>query len=101
MFMLTGLKVSPLACKCVFYRSELWKSSNADVKYTSGYSSKNREKNGVICLAIMFIPGVMVIKMLKMAHFFAFSDNCSKQVVTAFGFISTCAWKILLSFFSN
>ena len=26
-------------------------------------------KNGVLCLVIMFTPGVMVIKMLKMAHF--------------------------------
>ena len=27
------------------------------------------KKNRVICLVIMFAPGVMVIKMLKMAHF--------------------------------
>ena len=30
------------------------------------------EKNGVICLVIMFAPGVMVIKMSKMAHFLYF-----------------------------
>ena len=30
------------------------------------------EKNGVICLVIMFTPGVMVIKMSKMAHFLYF-----------------------------
>ena len=29
-------------------------------------------KNGVICLYIMFTPGVMVIKMPKMAHFLNF-----------------------------
>ena len=29
------------------------------------------EKNGVICL-VMFIPGFIVIKMLKMAHFLYF-----------------------------
>ena len=29
------------------------------------------EKNGVICL-VMFAPGVMVIKMSKMAHFLYF-----------------------------
>ena len=30
------------------------------------------EKNGVICLVIMFIPGVMVIKISKMTHFLYF-----------------------------
>ena len=30
------------------------------------------EKNGVICLVIMFTPGVMVIKMSKIAHFCTF-----------------------------
>ena len=30
------------------------------------------EKNGVTCLAVMFAPGVMVIKMSKMAHFCIF-----------------------------
>ena len=29
-------------------------------------------KNGVICLVIMFAPGVMIIKMSKMAHFLYF-----------------------------
>ena len=29
------------------------------------------EKNGIICPAIIFASGVMVIKMSKMAHFFA------------------------------
>ena len=30
------------------------------------------EKNGVICLVIMFIPRVLLIKMSKMAHFLYF-----------------------------
>ena len=30
------------------------------------------EKNGVICLVIMFTPGVMVIKISKMTHFLYF-----------------------------
>ena len=45
--MLTGLKVSSLACKCVFYRrehnaksgphgTEIWKSWNAKMKYVNG-----------------------------------------------------------------
>ena len=30
------------------------------------------EKNGVICLVVVFTPGVMVITMSKMAHFLSF-----------------------------
>ena len=30
------------------------------------------EKNGVICLVVMFTPRVMVIKMSKIAHFLYF-----------------------------
>ena len=30
------------------------------------------EKNGVICLVVMFTPRVMVIEMSKMAHFLYF-----------------------------
>ena len=30
------------------------------------------EKNGVICLVVMFTPRVMVIKMSKMTHLFCF-----------------------------
>ena len=40
------------------------------------------EKNGVTYLVIMFAPGVMVIKMSKMAHFFVFSTDASKKSVT-------------------
>ena len=60
MSMLTGLKVSPLACKYEFYRPkhnakgggphgiEFLSSWNAKMKYTYGYCSKKRWKNGVI-----------------------------------------------------
>ena len=38
------------------------------------------EKNGVICLVIMFTPvRVMVSKMPKMAHFFVFCADDSKK----------------------
>ena len=40
------------------------------------------EKNGVICPAIMFTPGVMVIKMSKTAHFFFFFADNNKKLVT-------------------
>ena len=30
------------------------------------------EKNGVMCLVVVFTPGVMVIAMSKMAHFLSF-----------------------------
>ena len=53
--MLTGLKVSSLACKCVFYRrqhntkggphgTEFWRSWNEEMKYTNEQSSKSRWK---------------------------------------------------------
>ena len=35
-------------------------------------AQREDEKNGVICLVIMFTPRVMVIKMSKMAHFLNF-----------------------------
>ena len=37
------------------------------------------EKNGVICLVIMFTPGVMVIRMSKMAHFLYFLLTTAKN----------------------
>ena len=75
--------MSSFAYKCVFYRakhhakwgsyrSKFWRSWNAKMKYTSGQSSKYRLKTGVNFLAIMLTPGVMVIKMSKMAHFLYF-----------------------------
>ena len=37
------------------------------------------EKNGAICLVIIFTPGVMVIKMSKMAHFLYFLQMTAKN----------------------
>ena len=37
------------------------------------------EKNGVICLVIMYTPDVMVIKMSKMAHFLYFLATPAKN----------------------
>ena len=49
------------------------------------------EKNGIICLVIMFNPRVMVIKTSKVAHFLYF------LLMTAF----ECTWRNLLSSFSK
>ena len=40
------------------------------------------EKNGVICLVFMFSFGVIVIKISQMVHFFVFSADGSKTLVT-------------------
>ena len=37
------------------------------------------EKNGAICLVIIFTPRVMVIKMSKMAHFLYFLQMTAKN----------------------
>ena len=40
------------------------------------------EKNGFICLVIMFALGIMVIKMSKMAHFLYFLPITAKKSVS-------------------
>lgn len=78
--MLTSLKVSSLPHKCVFYRryhkangepngNEFWRSWNAKLNIPTHMVD---EKNGIICIIIWFIPGVLVIKMWKMVHFLYF-----------------------------
>ena len=47
------------------------------MKYTNG--QRVDEKNVVICLVIIFTPGVMDIKMSKMAHFFYFLQTTAKH----------------------
>ena len=74
--MLTGLKISSSGDSLYFYRPE----NNAKrrlngIVFWRSWNSKNEtqrvgEKNGVICLIIMFIARVMVIKMSKMVHSF-------------------------------
>ena len=78
--MLTGLKTSSLASKCVFYSPEHnAKGDHMKLNFEGPEMQKLNiptdktqrvdQKNGVICLVIMFTSGVMVIKMSKMAHF--------------------------------
>ena len=40
------------------------------------------EKNGILCLIIIFSPRVTVIKMLQIAPFFVFSSNDSDKLIT-------------------
>ena len=86
--MLTGLKVSSLACS-VFYRPEhnakvgphgieFWRSWNIQ----TDWAQRVDEKNGIICLLFVVAPGVIVIKMSKMTDFFIFSGDDSKKPVT-------------------
>ena len=62
-------------------------------------AQKVDQKNGIICLVIMFTPGCMVIKMSQMAHFFAFSADDRKKPVAALDRIFKCIWKISFSSF--
>ena len=95
MSMLTSLKVSSLACTCIFYRPEHNSKRERSpqnqilkvLKCRNGIYQRielkeQMEKNGVLCLVIMFTPRVMVIKISKMAHFFLFSADASKKSVT-------------------
>ena len=43
-------------------------------------NSKIDEKNGVICLVIMFTPWFMVIKMSQMARFLHFAGDSNRPV---------------------
>ena len=80
--MLTGLKVSPLARKCVFYKPEHNAKGGSHELNFDGLKMQKwnipmdrtqrvDEKNGVICL-VMFTARVIVMKMSKMAHFLHF-----------------------------
>ena len=57
--MLTDLKVSSLACNCLFHRPEHNKGLETQKE------KMKKKKNGIICLVIMFTPRVIVIQMSK------------------------------------
>ena len=78
--MLAGLNGSSLASKCLFYRPEhnvrgdpmILNFKDLEMqKWNIPMDRTQRvdEKNGVICLVIMFTSGVMVIKMSKIPNF--------------------------------
>ena len=89
--MLTGLKVLSLASKFVFYRPEhnakgrphgieFWRSWNANISTDRAHNVD--EKNGTICLVIMFTLKVMFIKMSKKWLILVFSADDRKKLVT-------------------
>ena len=57
------------------------------------------EKNGIICLVIVFTPRVMVIKMSKMALVLYFLQMTGKNQ-SQFG-QNTCIWKIFVALSEN
>ena len=83
---MSGLKVSSIMSKCIFYRPELtgkWVSHGTEIKFlkfkTEMYKRIGLKEcmTGVIQL-VMFTPRVMVIKISKMAHFMYFLLDTSK-----------------------
>ena len=91
--MLTGLKVSSLTCKCVLYGLEQMKKEDSmELSFEgletqkwnipAGRAQRLDEKNGVICLVILFTPRAIIIKMTQIGLFFVFSADESKKSVT-------------------
>ena len=83
---MSGLKVSSLVRKFVFYRPELtgkWIPHGTEIKFLkfknilTDRAQRVDEKNGVIHL-FMFTPRVMVIKISKKAHFMYFLLDTAK-----------------------
>ena len=112
--MLIGLEVSSLACKCVYFTDQNIMQEGEPMKLNFEglklqkwniptdekvpIDRKVDEKNGVICLVTMFPPGVMVIKMSKMAHFLYFCWQ-QQKFSHSLGKTFKCTWKIFLSSF--
>ena len=88
--MLTGLKVSLLACKyfkCFTDKKTMQIELNFEgleiqkLNIPTHRTQRVGEKKGVICIVIMLTPRVMVIKMSKYGSFFVFSADDSKKIV--------------------
>ena len=91
--MLTGLKVSSLTCKLVFYKPELnAKAGPYGIKFSKPQNETYQwielkeytKKNGVICLVIMFTSIVMVFKKAEIAIFLYFLLITAK-ILSQFG----------------
>ena len=80
--MLTGLKVSSLACKCVFYRPKYM-----DFSFSFFF-------------IFIFTTRVMVTKMFTIAPFYIFY-SWQQKVNHSLGEMFKCIWSILLSFSEN
>ena len=84
--MLTGLKVSSVACKRIFHTPE---HNAKGVPMEMNFEGLEMQKWNIPT------GRIMVIKLYKVAHFFVFSADDSKMLVTV------CTWKILLSSFTK
>ena len=79
---LTDLKGSPLPSKCILQTKTYGKEEPMELKFEGikmrrlnlpmVRAQRVDERNGVICLFIMFTPEVMVMKMSNMAHLLYF-----------------------------
>ena len=52
------------------------------------------EKNGVICLVVMFTPRIRVIRMSQIAHFLNFLLITAKKIVTVFAKYLMHSWDV-------
>ena len=89
--MLTGMQMSSLECKCAFYGPEhnamavgsyelnFERLEIQKMKIPTDRAQTLDGKNRVIYLFIMFTPIVMIIKMLKKAHFLYFQVLAAKS----------------------
>ena len=91
--MLIGLKLSSLACKCVFYKLEhnankeshgtkFWRFWNAEIKHTNGRAQRGDGKNSGIYLFIIFAPESYGHLDIENGSFFIFSADGRKELVT-------------------
>ena len=112
--MLTGLKVSSLAYNISVYftNQNIMHSGDPIISNFEGLEIQNEsksmgrvqrveEKNRVICLFIMFNPGVMVIKMSKTADFFDLLLMIAKKKNSQFGQNIYVHLKDHIEFFQN
>ena len=79
-----------LSCKCVFCEPE----------YNTRWKCKNEMYQPiVICIVFMVTPGVMVIKISKLAHFFCISCWMQQKIGHSLGKMFKYILKILFRFF--
>ena len=83
---MSGLKVSSLVWKCVFYRPELtgkWVPHGTEIKFLKFKTKMYQRIDLKECMRgiigrVMFTPRVMVIKISKMTHFMYFLLDTAK-----------------------
>ena len=89
--MFTCLKVATIKCKCFFYRTEhnakgepqgteFWRSWKQKWTLPTDRAQSSNEKDGVICLFIMFTPRFIVIKMSKIRFIFCVFCWCQQKI---------------------